>query len=450
MPTSRKPAKKAQPRARKRAAAPQKAAPAERAAPAPSKRTLIRESDVTLDDLGARAHIMPGEDPHLVLTINTISADPQEMRAHIIPVCEPRLDGNEERYLLRTVQTNWISSAGKYISEFENLFAEKVGAKYGVACSNGTTALHLALATLGVGPGDEVIVPTFTMIASANAVSYTGAKPVFIDSEPETYNMDVTQLESKLTPRTKVIMPMHTYGHPVDMDPLLALAKKHDLFVLSDTAEAHGAEYKGKPIGGLDDLSTYSFYANKIITTGEGGMVTTNNAEIAKIARNLRDHAFSDERHFWHKYLGFNFRMTNMQAAVGLAQTERFEFLVGCRRRNADMYSELLSEVPGLTLPPEKPWAKSVFWMYGILVNPEFGMNRDELRERLAKRGIETRTFFIPIHLQPIYFREHGHERFPVAEMLCERGMYLPSASSLSLADIQFIARCIKEIQQGN
>jgi len=449
MPKSSKPSKKAQTRAGKARPAPKKPAPVKSAAPSPSKRTLIRESDVTLADIGERAHIMPGEDPHLTITVNTISTEPHEMRARIIPVCEPRLDGNEEKYLLRTVQTNWISSAGKYITDFENLFAEKVGAKYGVACSNGTTALHLALATLGVGPGDEVIVPTFTMIASANAVTYTGAKPVFIDSEPETYNMDVRQLEGKLSPRTKVIMPMHTYGHPVDMDPLLALAKKHDLFVLSDTAEAHGAEYKGKPIGGLDDLSTYSFYANKIITTGEGGMVTTNNAEIAKIARNLRDHAFSDERHFWHKYLGFNFRMTNMQAAVGLAQTERFDFLVDCRRRNADMYSELLSNVPGLTLPPEKPWAKNVFWMYGILVNPEFGISRDELRERLAKRGIETRTFFIPIHLQPIYFREHGHERFPVAEMLCERGMYLPSASSLTQADIEFITHCIKEIQQG-
>jgi perosamine synthetase len=410
---------------------------------------LIQESDITLADLGERARIMPGEDPHLTITVNTVGSDDRAKAGRIIPVCEPRLDGNEEKYLMQTVRTNWISSAGSFITDFEKLFAEKVGARCGVACSNGTTALHLALATLGVGPGDEVIVPTFTMIASANAVTYTGAKPVFIDSEPETYNMDVTQLEARLTPRTKVIMPMHTYGHPVDMDPLLALAKQHDLFVLSDAAEAHGAEYKGKPIGGLDDLSTYSFYGNKIITTGEGGMVTTNDPEIARIARNLRDHAFSHERHFWHKYLGFNFRMTNMQAAVGLAQTERFEFLVECRRRNADMYSELLTTVPGLTLPPEKPWAKNVFWMYGILVHPEFGMNRDELRERLARRGIETRTFFIPVHLQPIYFREHGHQRFPVAEMLCERGMYLPSASSLSQADIEFIAQSIKEIQQG-
>ncbi|MEP7200684.1 MAG: DegT/DnrJ/EryC1/StrS family aminotransferase [Chloroflexota bacterium] len=429
-----------------RKAAVKKPQPKTRRASAP-KRTLIQATDLSLAELGARAAIMPGEDPHLTITVNPIPEGDHETRARIIPVCEPRLDGNEEKYLLQTVRSTWISSAGKFLTDFEHLFAEKVGAKYGVAVNNGTTALHLALATLGVGPGDEVIVPTFTMIASANAVLYMGAQPVFIDSEPETYNMDVAQLEGKITERTKVIMPMHTYGHPVDMDPLLDIARQHDLFVLSDAAESHGAEYKGKPIGGLDDLATYSFYANKIITTGEGGMITTNNAEIAKIARNLKDHAFSHERHFWHKYLGYNFRMTNMQAAVGLAQTERFEFLVECRRKNAEMYSELLSAVPGLTLPPEKPWAKNVFWMYGILVHPEFGLTRDELRERLAKRGIETRTFFIPIHLQPIYYAAHGREQFPVAEMLCARGMYLPSASTLTPSDIEFIAQCIREIQ---
>ncbi len=413
------------------------------------RKSLIKERDVSLQQLGERAKIIPGRDPHLVITVNPIPPDEHETRARIIPVCEPRLDGNEEKYLMRTVQTNWISSAGKFITDFERLFAEKVGAKYGVACSNGTTALHLALATLAVGPGDEVIVPTFTMIASANAVTYTGATSVLIDSEPETYNMDVAQLESKITPRTKVIMPMHTYGHPVDMGRVLEIAKKYELYVLSDAAEAHGAEYTGKPIGGLGDAATYSFYANKIITTGEGGMITTNDPELAKIARNLRDHAFSDERHFWHKYLGYNFRMTNMQAAIGLAQTERFEELVNYRRRNAEMYSERLSSVPGLTLPPEKVWAKNVFWMYGILVQPEFGMSRDALRDKLAKRGIETRTFFIPIHLQPIYYRGHGHQQFPVSEMLCEKGMYLPSAATLTPGDIEFIAQAIKNIQQG-
>jgi perosamine synthetase len=407
---------------------------------------LALAAELSLDELGERASIIPGQDPHLVVTLNTVGSDDREKKGRIIPVCEPRLDGNEEKYLMQTVRTNWISSAGSFITDFEKMFAEKVGAKYGIACANGTVALHLALATLGVGPGDEVIVPTFTMIASANAVRYVGATNVLIDSEPETWNMDVAQLESKITERTKVIMPMHTYGHPVDMDPVLELAKKYDLFVLTDAAESHGAQYKGQPIGGLGDLATYSFYGNKIITTGEGGMITTNNPDIARIARNMKDHAFSHERHFWHKYLGYNFRMTNMQAAIGLAQTERFEFLVECRRKNAELYTELLSAVPGLTLPPEKPWAKNVFWMYGILVHPEFGMTRDELRNRLAQRGIETRTFFIPIHLQPIYYPDYGRESHPVAEMLCDRGMYLPSASTLTPSDIEYIAQSIKEI----
>jgi perosamine synthetase len=414
--------------------------------PTKPKRTLIRPIKLSLRELGKRAGTIPGQDPHPVVAAKAVSQSATARR--IMPVCEPRLDGNEEEYLLRTVRTNWISSAGGYIADFEKLFAEKVGADHGVACANGTVALHLALATLGVGPGDEVIVPTFTMIAGPNAVTYAGAKPVLIDSEPETYNLDVSQLESKITERTRVLMPMHTYGHPVDMDPVLKLAEKYNLFVLSDAAESHGAEYRGGPVGGLGDAAAYSFYANKIITCGEGGMITTDNPEIAALARKLRDHAFSSERHFWHEYIGFNYRMTNMQAAVGLAQTERFELLVECRRRNARTYNEWLSSVPGLTLPQEKPWAKSVFWMYGILVQPEFGMTRDELRSRLAQRGIETRTFFIPIHLQPIYYQQHGHQSFPVAEMLCRRGMYLPSASTLTPDDIELVARSIKEIQK--
>lgn len=415
--------------------------------PLPKSRTLATAVELDLAELGERARIIPQQDPHLEVVVETIPRS--ESGGRIIPVCEPQMDGNEEKYVTQAVRSNWISSAGRFITEFENLFAEKVGARYGVACSSGTTALHLGLATLGIGPGDEVIVPTFTMIASPNSVAYTGAKIVLVDSEAETYNMDISQVESKITPRTKAIMPVHTYGHPVDMDGLLDIARRHNLFVIGDTAEAHGAEYKGHPIGGLGDLATYSFYANKIISTGEGGMITTNNAEIAGLARNLRDHAFSRERHFWHKYLGYNFRMTNLQGAVGLAQTERFEALVECRRRNALLYNEFLADVPGLTLPPEREWAKSVFWMYSVLVGPAFGKNRDQLRQALAKRGIETRTFFIPIHLQPIYYAEFGRQEFPIAEMLCERGVYLPSAPTLTRREIEFITVSIKACQQA-
>jgi perosamine synthetase len=378
----------------------------------------------------------------------TASPGSSHRLARQIPVCEPLLDGNEERYLLQTVRTSWISSAGSFVPEFEALFAEKVGARYGVACSSGATALQLALETLGIGPGDEVVVPTFTMIASANAVAYAGAAPVLIDSEPETFNLDVAQLEAKLTSRTKAVMPVHVYGHPVDLDRVLELATARGIHVLSDAAEAHGAEYKAAQIGGLGDLAAYSFYANKIITTGEGGMITTNRGELAERARALRGHAFDARRHFWHEHLGHNFRMTNMQAAIGLAQTERFDELVGRRRRNAELYSEALAGIRGLTLPREQPWARSVFWMYAVLVEPEFGVSRDTVCVELAARGIETRTFFIPVHRQPVY-RELGGERFPVAEMLSERGLYLPSAPTLTEAEIDYIGGALREIQAG-
>lgn len=410
---------------------------------------MLKKFELPLDKLGDRAGIIPGHEPELQLTIPRIPVTEPELGSKIIPVCEPTLGGNELKYVTDCIETNWISSAGKYITRFEEQFAHKCGARYGIACANGTVALHLALATMGIGPGDEVILPTFTMIATMNAITYTGATPVLIDSQLDTWNMDVAQLESKITPRTRAIIPVHTYGHPVDMDRVMEVARKHNLYVIEDAAEAHGAEYKGRKIGGIGDATCFSFYANKIITTGEGGMVVTNDDETAKIARNLRDHAFSEERHFWHKYLGYNYRMTNLQAAVGLAQTERFAELIECRRNNAKIYSSLLKDVPGLTLPPEASTVKNVFWMYGVMVQPEFGLNRDELREKLAKRGIETRAFFVPMHLQPIYYEKYGHERYPRAEELCAKGFYFPSSSGLTREEIEFIAGVVKQIQAG-
>ena len=267
---------------------------------------MLQEAKLDLSELGELAAIIPGHEPELQLTIPRIPIAQPGLGTKIIPVCEPTLGGNEKEYVLDCLETNWISSAGKYIPLFEELFAAKCGARYAVACSNGTVALHLALAALGIGPGDEVIVPTFTMIASINAVTYTGARAVLIDSEMDTWNLDASQLETKITPRTRAIMAMHTYGHPVDMDAVLAVADKHGLYVVEDAAEAHGAEYKGQRVGGLGVAGCFSFYANKIITTGEGGMVTTNDERLAQIAANLRDHAFSEERHFWHKHLGCN------------------------------------------------------------------------------------------------------------------------------------------------
>jgi perosamine synthetase len=294
-------------------------------------------------------------------------------------------------------------------------------------------------------PGDEVILPTFTMIATANAVTYLGAKPVLVDAEPYTWNLDVEQVAAKITPRTRAICLVHTYGHPVDMDPLNEVAAKHGLFVLEDAAEAHGARYKDRPVGSLGDAASFSFYGNKIITTGEGGMVTTNRKDVAELAWNLRDHAFSTERHFWHKFLGYNYRMTNLQAAVGLAQTEQLDHFVAARRANAAHYTRLLKEIPGVVTPPEAVWATNVFWMYGILLEPEFGLPRDALRQALARRGIETRTFFIPMHCQPIYFDQYQGERYPVAEDLCRRGLYLPSASNLTSEDIEAVVQAIRE-----
>lgn len=410
---------------------------------------MLEPSTITPQDLGQElAAVVPGKDPELAVTIKRIPVSQLDLSSRIIPVCEPTLSDKEKEYVLDCLESNWISSAGKYIPAFEEKFAAECHCKYGVACANGTVALHLGLAALGLEPGDEVILPTFTMIATINSVVYTGATPVLIDSEPCTWNMDVEQLADKITPKTKAIIPVHTYGHPVDMDPLLELAEKHGIFVLEDAAEAHGAEYKGRRAGGLGHAGSFSFYANKIITTGEGGMITTNDAKFAALAHNLRDHAFSTERHFWHKYIGFNYRMTNMQAAVGLAQTEQMNDFIENRRRNAALYTELLKTIPGIVTPPEASWAKNVFWMYSILVEDEFGLTRDQLRAYLARHGVETRTFFIPMHLQPVYHETFKGQRYPVAEMLCQRGFYLPSASSLTAQQIEYIAGIVRQARE--
>ncbi|BAL99130.1 MULTISPECIES: DegT/DnrJ/EryC1/StrS family aminotransferase [Caldilinea] len=407
---------------------------------------MLQPAELSLEEMGDLAAIIPAADPEVKLVYRSIPEFGEEPRRTIIPVCEPTLGGNEMKYVQQAIETNWISSAGRFIREFEARFAEACGVQYAIACANGTVAMHLAMATLGLEPGDEVIIPTFTMIATANAVTYCGAKPVLVDMEPEYWQMDLNQVEDKITPRTKAIVPVHIYGHPTDMDPLMALAEKHGLTVIEDAAEAHGAEYKGRRTGGLGHAAGFSFYGNKIITTGEGGMVTTNDRELARLAWNLRDHAFSRERHFWHKYIGFNYRMTNLQAAVGLAQVEQLDAFVAARRRNAAEYTRRLQGIPGIRTPSEAPWAKNVYWMYGILVDEaEYGMSRDQLRRVLAEHGIETRTFFIPMHCQPVYWKQFRGERYPVAEDLCKRGFYLPSASSLRIEEIEYITRVIRE-----
>ncbi|MCL4832700.1 MAG: DegT/DnrJ/EryC1/StrS family aminotransferase [Caldilineaceae bacterium] len=410
---------------------------------------MLQPVELSLEDMGDLAGIIPAKDPVVKAHYAPIPRFGEETRQSIIPVCEPTLAGNELAYVQQAVETNWISSAGSFIRDFEKQFAGACGVRYGIACANGTVALHLALATLGLQPGDEVIIPTFTMIATINAVTYCGATPVLADNEPHYWQMDPADVAAKITPRTKAIVPVHIYGHPVDMDPLLELGRQHGIAIIEDAAESHGAEYKGRRTGGLGDAATFSFYGNKILTTGEGGMVTTDNEEIARLAWNLRDHAFSSERHFWHKYVGFNYRMTNLQAAVGLGQVEQLEKFVAMRRANAAYYSELLADVPGITTPPEAPWAKNVYWMYGILVDEAaYGMNRDSLRVALAEKGIETRTFFIPMHCQPVYWQQFKGQRFPVAEALCRDGFYLPSATSLTRQQIERVAEVIRVVSQ--
>jgi len=367
-----------------------------------------------------------------------------------IPVCVPSLLGRELDYVVDCIKTNWISSKGRYVREFEEKFAEYIGVKHAITTTSGTTALHLALTSIGVNKGDEVILPAFTMISTAFAIVYCSAKPVLVDSEPETWNMDVSQIEEKITDRTKAIMVVHIYGHPVDMDPVMKIADEYSLYVIEDAAEAHGAEYRGRKAGSIGHVGCFSFYANKIITTGEGGMIVTNDDEIAERARFIKDLYFpKGKRIYLHEDIGFNYRMTNLQAAIGLAQLERIDDFVEMRRRNAYLYNEYLKDVGGIGLPPEKPLAKNVYWLYSILVEPDFGMSRDKLMEELDKRGIETRPFFIPMHKQPV-FRKMGlfeGESYPVAEELSNKGMHLPSSSSLKEEEIRYVVDCIKEIK---
>jgi len=370
------------------------------------------------------------------------------LKFDFIPVCEPLLRGKEKDYLLDCLKTNWISSQGKYLEKFSQKFANFCGVKYGVLTTSGTTALHLALSALNIKQGDEVIIPTFTMIATAFAVLYTGAKPVLVDSEPETGNIDVSKIKEKITPKTKAIIPVHIYGHPCDMDPIMKLAKKYKLWVIEDAAEAHGAKYKNKMAGGIGHLGCFSFYANKIITMGEGGAVVTNNQKIAQRLNLLHDLAHSPEKRFSHIEIGYNYRLTNLQAAIGLAQLEKAREYIEARRRNAQLYNYYLKGIKGLRLPVEKKWAKNVYWMYGILLEKSFPVNRDELMNILAKEGIGTRAFFVPMHKQPIFKKIDlvGKEKFPVADYWGEHGLYLPSGSGLTTSQIKYICQKIKKV----
>ncbi|MHB8642691.1 MAG: DegT/DnrJ/EryC1/StrS family aminotransferase [Gaiellaceae bacterium] len=360
----------------------------------------------------------------------------------MIPVNEPALGSRELEYVRDCIESGWISSEGDYVGRFERGWANYCGVAHGVAVSSGTAALFAAVAALGLGPGDEIILPSFTIVCCAHAVTAVGATPVLVDSEPATWCMDVAQVASKITARTRAIMPVHIYGHPVDMAPLREHAERHGLALIEDAAEAHGAEYRGARAGSLGNIGCFSFYTNKIVTTGEGGMVVTDDGRLAQRVRSYADLGFRPERRFYHTDFGHNHRLTNLQAAVGVAQLESIEWRVERKRAIGRLYVELLRDVPGVQLPVEMPWAKNVYWMVGIVVDEELGVDAVELARRLQEQGVGTRPFFLGMHEQPV-FLDRGlfvGEHYPVAERIARQGLYLPSGLTLADTDIELVA----------
>jgi perosamine synthetase len=376
----------------------------------------------------------------------------------VIPVCEPVLTESEISLALDCLRSGWISSAGKYLDEFEELWAAECGMKYGIAVCNGSAALEAALAALRLPRGSEVIIPTFTIISCATAVMNNGLVPVLVDSNPRTWGIDVDKVAERITSRTAAIMMVHIYGHPVDADPLISLADRHGLAVIEDAAEAHGANYlsdrggaspRWRRCGGLGTISTFSFYANKLVTTGEGGMVLTNDGALAERCRSLRNLCFQRERRFYHENLGFNWRLTNIQAALAIPQIRRLEAIVARKRWIAELYNRHLQKFPGLHLPVEEPWARSVYWVYGVTLQEGLALDASEVILQLRTVGTETRPFFLGMHEQPALLKEglfRDGAKYPIAEGLARRGFYLPSGLNLEEREIARVAEQIKSI----
>ena len=375
----------------------------------------------------------------------------------MIPVSEPLLGERESEYVGACLKTGWISSTGPMVEKFEQQWSRYCGRQYGVSVCNGTAALQAAVAALHVGAGDEVILPTFTIISCASAVLYAGGTPVLVDVDPRTWTMDVAQVADKITPQTKAIMVVHIYGHPVDLDPIVTLAERHGLAIIEDAAEAHGAEYlsgrntaapQWRRCGSFGALSCFSFYANKLITTGEGGMVVTNDRQLAESLRSLRNLCFQPDRRFSHAELGFNFRLTNMQAALGVAQFERMDQIVARKRWIGQEYTKRLQGIAGIQLPVEESWARSVYWMYGVVLSEDMGMDAAEFAKKMTDHGIETRPFFLGMHEQPVFQRRGLFlgERYPVAERLARQGLYLPSGLALTEEQLGYVAETVREL----
>lgn len=359
---------------------------------------------------------------------------------HRIPVGRPALVGNEKAYVMECMDSTWISGGGgKFIDQFESLFASFCGSKHAVSCANGTAALHLALLVYGVGPGDEIIVPALTFVATANAVRHCGASPVFVDSDPGTWTIDPALIEQAITPRTRGVIAVHLFGHSADMDAIMDVARRHDLFVIEDAAEAHGASYKGRPVGSLGDIAAFSFYANKIIATGEGGAVVTDDASVAEKVRQLAGHGMDPNRRYWFPVVGYNYRMSHIAAAIGVGQLEMAEWHIGQRRMVAALYLRRLTSVEEIVLPVEMPWATSVYWMFSVILSNKLAVHRDDVILQLADQGIETRPMFPAIHTLPPY-RDATRSSLPVAEHLANRGITLPTWAGMTEDEVEFVA----------
>lgn len=378
-----------------------------------------------------------------------------------IPVNEPLISEEAKKYVQEAMETGWLSAAGPCVQKFEKMFAQYIGVKHAIFVTNGTAALHISLAALDITKGDEVIVPDFTMIGSVFPILYTGATPVFVDVEKDTFTIDVMKLEEKITKNTKAIMPVHIYGHSCDMDPILEIATRHNLAIIEDAAEVHGGTYKGIKCGSMGTINAFSFYGNKIITTGEGGMVCTNDDALAMRARSLMDLAHAPEKRFLHTEVGFNYRATNLQAAVGLGQMENIETYLERKKSMAKKYNSLLADIKGITLPVTKDYAENVYWMYAILVNDELGMTRDALCMKLKEKGIDTRDFFLPCHSQPAVAKamagkpavvkamtdkSTNNVAFPVTEDIANRGFYLPSGIAITDEQIEYVSNVLHDI----
>ncbi len=366
-----------------------------------------------------------------------------------IPVNKPLLHGNEKQYLIECVETGWISSEGQFVKRFEKEFAEYVNRKHAIAVCNGTAGLEIAVSALNLPAGSEVIMPTFTIISCAIALIRNELIPVLIDSDSITWNMDVSQIENRITAKTKAIMVVHIYGLPVDMDSVIEIANKYNLKIIEDAAEMHGQTYYGKKCGSFGDISIFSFYPNKHITTGEGGMVLCENDELADRCRSLRNLCFKKERRFVHDELGFNYRMTNMQAAIGVAQLEQIDYFIDKKRAIGKKYTQLLKNIKGIQLMPETmKYAKNIYWVFGIVLKCDLGINAEQLSKMLYEKGIGTRPFFFPMHMQPVFKKMElfKGEAYPVSEKLAEYGFYLPSGLGIEIDQIEIVVERLKEI----